>query len=460
MMQKGEEIDVWIVDAPLGAGGMGSVYRCHNRNAARILAAVKVLDPSLRCSETAKARFVREAEILFSLDHPGIVKVRNIRMDGPTPYLEMEFVDGMDLERRLHAGPIEPDGALPLLRQVAEALAYLHARGVRHRDIKPANLILQADGIVKIVDFGIATESDGLNLTTVGQACGSIAYVPPEWLAPATLDPMRWDVYSTGVVFWELLLGRQAYPMHAGSFQQQMVRVLSEKAQTEFLDLPADQPEGLRSLIRDMTLRDPARRLTAAEVVQRLALVSPPNAPTLPAGSLAPPFPGHRSRRTLVPYDPLANTVPWFPESRTWNAPERLGGPAGVSDGVEPLRARAPHVPRWRSSLLRAQGPFGDDPSFAIGSSRTVQWLEVRWERPECFAEWCAAQLVNYTLMLPSTDVDLPSSGRLRVLLSHGTLNLDCSATVQVATPKGVAYRLELDALQIHQLRRWPEGCP
>ncbi len=268
MLKPGDEIDIWVVDRALGQGGMGSVYRCHNREAKRILAAVKVLDASLGRQALAKARFIREAEILFSLDHPGIVKVRNVRMDLAMPYLEMEFIDGVNLEARAENGPMTATEALPLFRQVVDALAYLHAKGIRHRDIKPSNLVIQANGSVKLVDFGIATEADGSTITQQGQTFGSVSYAPPEWLDPSELDPVLWDIYAAGVVFWEVLAGRQAFPMaSAGTMHQQVVRVIAAKQRHPPLDPGAGFPRALRALIRDMTHPQWRDRLPAAAAV-------------------------------------------------------------------------------------------------------------------------------------------------------------------------------------------------
>ena len=229
---------------------MGSVYRCHNREAKRILAAVKVLDARFGRQDIAKARFIREAEILFSLDHPHIVKVRNVRMDLELPYLEMEFIDGVNLETRMHEGPMSPAVALPLFRQVADALRYLHVRGIRHRDIKPSNLVVQPGGSIKLVDFGIATEADGATITQQGQTFGSASYAPPEWLDPAELDPVRWDIYAAGVVFWEVLTGVQAFPLTgAGNMHQQVFRLLTAKQNHPPLDPGPKAPRALRALI-------------------------------------------------------------------------------------------------------------------------------------------------------------------------------------------------------------------
>ena len=198
MRRPGDEIDIWIVDKALGSGGMGSVYRCHNRKANRILAAIKVLDNAVRKHPDSEARFVREAEILFSLDHPNIVKVRNVRTDTDPPYLEMEFVEGESLESVLWRGSMSPPEALDVMAQCASALTYMHKKGVRHRDIKPANLLIQPDGLVKLVDFGLAIETDGARITQQGMAFGTVSYAPPEWINPEALDPAMWGHLRPG----------------------------------------------------------------------------------------------------------------------------------------------------------------------------------------------------------------------------------------------------------------------
>ena len=272
MQRPGDEIDIWIVEKALGSGGMGSVYRCHNRSANRILAAVKVLDPGLRRYPEAEARFIREAEILFSLDHPNIVKVRNIRTDVDTPYLEMEFVEGESLESRLARAPVRQPEALDVMAQCASALAYMHGKGVRHRDIKPANLLVQPDGVVKIVDFGLAMETEGARITQTGMAFGTVSYAPPEWITPEALDPAAWDIYALGVVFQELLTGQMAFPVGGeGSARQQAMQVIVGKQGHAPLDPGDTFHEDVRRLIRDMTQANPADRVSSmAKVDTRL----------------------------------------------------------------------------------------------------------------------------------------------------------------------------------------------
>lgn len=266
MYREGDEIDIWVVEAPLGQGGMGSVYRCHNRSARRILAAVKVLDGSLNRIPKIQARFIREAEILFALDHPNIVKVRNVRIELDPPYLEMEFVDGKSLESRLEQGPIALDDAVTVLRDMADALAYLHARNIRHRDVKPSNIVCTADGRTKLVDFGIATELDGATISEHGQAMGSASYVPPEWAQPGQLDAARWDLYGLGVSIWESMTGEVAFPMPTeGSASQRFLQTVAHKQGSAPLDPGPRFPVALRALVRDLSHPNPHRRIATAE---------------------------------------------------------------------------------------------------------------------------------------------------------------------------------------------------
>lgn len=276
MLQAGEEIDIWVVEKSLGSGGMGSVYRCHNRNAKRILAAVKVLEGAVRSSSDAQARFIREAEILFQLDHPNIVKVRNVRTDNDPPYLEMEFVEGRALEDDLQKGAMPLAQCIDLVEQAAGALAYLHAKGIRHRDIKPANLLVDNKGTLKLVDFGLAMETDHTRITQAGMAFGTVSYAPPEWISPDTLDPEQWDLYSLGVVFYELLTGSMAFPASGqGSARQQAMQVIVGKQNHPPLDPGEDFPQGVRELTRHLTHSDPTKRMgSARELLERCRALS------------------------------------------------------------------------------------------------------------------------------------------------------------------------------------------
>ncbi len=274
MLEPGDLIDIWVVERKAGSGGMGSVYRCHNQRATRILAAIKVLEVSLRRQGSdAEARFIREAEILFSLDHPNIVKVRNVRIDHDPPYIEMEFVQGESLEALLRHGALEPAQAMDLMGQLAGALRHLHAQGIRHRDVKPANVLVQGNGVAKLVDFGLAIETQGTRLTQAGMTFGTVSYAPPEWIKPDRLDPVLWDIYALGVMYWEMLTGEVAFPVSGqGSARQQAMAVIVSKQDHAPLDPGERFKPAIRELVQSMTHPQPKLRpATMAEVAQRLA---------------------------------------------------------------------------------------------------------------------------------------------------------------------------------------------
>ncbi len=265
-MEPGQVIDIWVVEKAIGSGGMGSVYRCYNKHAPRILAAIKTLDPAVRRLGESEARFVREAEILFSVDHPSVVKVRNVRLDLDTPYLEMEFVEGESIENRLCRGPMPQPEAVALAMQLLDALAYLHSKGIRHRDIKPSNLLINRHGRLKLVDFGLATEADMAKITRADSTFGTVSYAPPEWIRPDTLHPEQWDVYASGVVLWEMLTSKVAFEGEPNvDPRQQAFLIMTKKQGHPPLDPGEGFDAGLRALIREMTDSDPAKRTRSAK---------------------------------------------------------------------------------------------------------------------------------------------------------------------------------------------------
>lgn len=266
-------LDTWVVQERLGSGGMGTVYRCHNRDARRIQAAIKVLDPRLATSGSVRRRFVREAELLFELDHPHIVKVRNIRMDASPPFIEMAFVDGASLGEHLEEGPLTPGAAARLVGQIASALAHCHQHGVQHRDVKPTNILVQGNHAT-LVDFGIAVESGGTVSNGVATV-GSLSYTPPEWGSDGS-DPKLWDAYSLGIVLFESLTGRMAFPAKPGAgIREEIVRQIDIRRGIRNLDPGEDHPDELRELCRRLTETAPeTREADLGKVAAQLAAFS------------------------------------------------------------------------------------------------------------------------------------------------------------------------------------------
>jgi len=198
-----------IIDV-IGHGGMGVVYKARQPRLDRFVA-LKVLPESLAADATFAERFNREARVLARLNHPNIVTVHDFGQSGGFFYLLMEFVDGVNLRQAMQAGRFSPQQALFLVPKICEALQFAHEEGILHRDIKPENILLDARGRVKIADFGIAKlvgeAKEKVTLTASGLAVGTPHYMAPEQLEhPQDVD-QRADIYSLGVVFYEMLTG-------------------------------------------------------------------------------------------------------------------------------------------------------------------------------------------------------------------------------------------------------------
>lgn len=202
--------DLEILDL-IGHGGMSAVFKARQPRLDRIVA-LKVLPKSLAATPGFAERFTREGRVLARLSHPGIVTVHDFGESGGFCYLIMEYVDGVNLRQAMRAGRFTPEQALGIIPVMCEALQYAHSQGVLHRDIKPENILLDAQGRVKIVDFGIAKildekGGDSMLLTQSGARLGTAPYMAPEQIEkPATVDH-RADIYSLGVVFYEMLTG-------------------------------------------------------------------------------------------------------------------------------------------------------------------------------------------------------------------------------------------------------------
>ncbi len=194
----------------IGRGGMGFVFRGRQRRLEREVA-VKVLDPELSKNPAFSERFAREARALARLSHPHIVTVFDYGQAGDLYYLVLEYVDGVNLRQALQAGTIAPPQALAIVPQICDALEFAHGLGVVHRDVKPENILLDRQGRVKIADFGLAklcgVEVPLGSLTSTGQVLGTLRYMAPEQMERPLEVDHRADIYSLGVVFYEMLTG-------------------------------------------------------------------------------------------------------------------------------------------------------------------------------------------------------------------------------------------------------------
>jgi serine/threonine protein kinase len=204
----------------LGQGGMGAVYKARQRRLDRLVA-LKILPPDAGRDPAFAERFTREARALARLSHPHIVSVHDFGETESLYYFIMEFVDGANLRQVLEANRLQPDQAIPIVPQICDALQYAHDEGIVHRDIKPENILLDKKGRVKIADFGLAkllgAMPHDIRLTGTRQVMGTPHYMAPEQLEKPLAVDHRADIYSLGVVFYEMLtgelpLGRFALP--------------------------------------------------------------------------------------------------------------------------------------------------------------------------------------------------------------------------------------------------------
>jgi serine/threonine protein kinase len=256
----------------IGCGGMGVVYRAVHQRLGKPVA-VKLM--AARAAPAAAARFEREMRAVGRLDHPAIVRATDAGSAEGRLFLAMELIDGVDLRRLLHhRGPLPVADACEIVRQAAIGLQAAHQAGVVHRDMKPSNLMLNRDGQVKILDFGLAaTEAaDGgiTHATSVGQVLGTLDYLAPEQVDGEAVDG-RADVYALGATLFTLLAGR---PPLGGEPDMPLLRRLRRLALEDpprLSELRPEVPEPLDALVAQMLARDPAARVgSAAEVAQRL----------------------------------------------------------------------------------------------------------------------------------------------------------------------------------------------
>jgi phosphate transport system substrate-binding protein len=202
----------WIVDRLLGQGGMGKVYLARHRHL-NTLAALKVLNPSLTHDESFRSRFLQEAQTQSQLEHPNIARVIDYIEHEGQYYLVAEYVPGGTLADVIHnsGAPIDVMRALAWTKQALSALDYAHQRGVIHRDVKPSNIMFDAAGNVKVLDFGVALVMGGRRLTSAGVTLGTPEYMSPEQITQPLNVDHRTDVYSTGIVLYEMLTGRAPF---------------------------------------------------------------------------------------------------------------------------------------------------------------------------------------------------------------------------------------------------------
>ena len=268
-LAPGTRLGRYIIIEPLGAGGMGVVYRAKDEKLERAVA-IKILSPGLLMGGDARRRFHKEALALAKLGHTHIAAVYDVGEQEGIDYIVMECIPGESLAAKIKSGPLTVKDATSIILQIAEALEEAHEQGVIHRDLKPGNMMITPKGQVKVLDFGLAKLLEGngpdetLSLATHG-LIGTPLYMSPEQVHGERLDA-RTDLWSLGVVYYELLTGRR--PFHADSTVG-ILRAVTEKSPTPLRQIRSDTPPMSEHIVeRALEKKTASRYQSAGEIIR------------------------------------------------------------------------------------------------------------------------------------------------------------------------------------------------
>ncbi|HEV2388967.1 MAG TPA: protein kinase [Candidatus Acidoferrales bacterium] len=311
MLSTGVKLGPYEIVAPIGAGGMGEVYRARDTRLGRDVA-IKVLPASSSSDPERLRRFEQEARAAGALNHPNVLVIYDVGSHDGAPYLVTELLEGETLFERLRGGPLPVRKAIDITAQAAQGIAAAHDKGIVHRDLKPANIFLTADGRVKILDFGLAklTEREGAALgdalaatqtaagaTEPGVVLGTVSYMSPEQVRGKPADA-RSDIFALGAVLYEMLSGKRAF--HRDSSVETMAAILKEEPE-EISATNRNVSPALQSIVDHCLEKDPqARFQSARDLAFALEAVAGGSGLTAAEKALAPALATPRRGRRLV----------------------------------------------------------------------------------------------------------------------------------------------------------------
>ena len=400
-LTSGTKLGPYEIRSPLGAGGMGEVYRAADSKLGRDVA-LKVILQEFAQDTQLMARFQREAQVLASFNHTNIASIYGLEDSGGVRALVMELVEGPTLADRIKEGAIPLEEALPIAKQIAEALEYAHEHGIVHRDLKPANIKVTQDGKVKVLDFGLAkalqrdaapgdiSNSPTLTFeaTMAGIILGTAAYMSPEQAKGKAVD-RRADIWSFGVVLFEILTGRQVF---VGETATDIMAAVV-RAEPDWSKLPKSLPRRVRELLQRCLVKDDKRRLRDIGEA-RLALEEAMNAAPEAASAASPNLPWR-----ALPWAIAAVAI----AVAAWTFWHRTGSRA-ASEAVLHLEiGYPPNV----EPIVALQGGFGVSPDgqsvTMVGVRDGVRRLYIRrLDRPEA-AELSDTAGVNSAYFSPDS---------------------------------------------------------
>jgi serine/threonine-protein kinase len=302
--EPGKRVGDYEIVALIGTGGMGHVYRARNVISHRI-EALKVLSPQLSADQTFTSRFLSEIRTLAGFNHPNIASLYTAFRADDQFVMVMEYVEGETLEKRAQMAPLPPATVVDFISQTLSALSYAHGKGVVHRDVKPTNLMVASSGVVKLMDFGIAKTSIDMALTSTSTTIGSFYYMSPEQINGTSVDS-RSDLYSTGIVLYELLTG--CLPFQSDSTYGVLEKQLHSAPQPPIQLNPALPPR-LNEIILIALAKNPADRFQSADAFLD-ELKSSLSAPDLSAASGSKPAPPPIPEPNYPAFEPVHQPPP------------------------------------------------------------------------------------------------------------------------------------------------------
>jgi hypothetical protein len=435
-LPAGTRLGSYEIVSPLGAGGMGEVYRARDSKLRRDVA-IKILPEAVADDPERLARFQREAQVLASLNHPHIAAIYGLEKSGNVEALVLELVEGETLGERIAAGPLPIEEALAIARQIADALEAAHEKGIVHRDLKPANVKITPQGKVKVLDFGLAkaltgdpsspdiTHSPTLTAaaTQAGVVIGTAAYMSPEQARGKAVDK-RADIWAFGAVLYEMLCGHKAF--EGETVSDTLAAVL--RADIDWAALPRETPSSVRRVLRRCLDREPKTRfrdIADARIEMDETAQEPSTAVAV--------APAPSSRARLWPLAAAALLV--LAALGRWRA-------------LTP--ASAPPV-ATRLSLVLASGdqlPYDQEPILALSrDGRQIAYVAERAGTPALYLralDAAEARLIegtsNATTPFFSPDgswIGFCADGKLKKVAVAGSLPI---ALADVSTPRGAVW--------------------
>jgi serine/threonine protein kinase len=340
ILAPGARVGPYQIVSVIGRGGVGEVYLADDPRLRRQVA-LKVLNAKFAEDESARGRFLREAQMAAGLDHPNICTLHEIGVDGGFNYLVMQHLRGETLAQRLERGRLPVREGLEIAVQLADALAFAHGAGVIHRDIKPQNVMVTQEGRVKLMDFGLAKAPGRLDdqeethaaLTEEGVFLGTIAYMSPEQLAGHPADE-RSDIFSLGMTLYEIFAGRHPF---AGPTAAATITAIASRPAAPLSAAAPDAPAALTPILAKALALDPRERyqstrdlLTDLESARR----GDPTGPVTSAPAVR--TPQARSILFVAAAAIALTAAAWFLGSDRGHPPSPQGGYVGAGTGVRP----------------------------------------------------------------------------------------------------------------------------